>query len=283
MPTQEFTLTAPQGYRLFAREWAPESSPRALVFLIHGLGEHSGRYHHVAKAFNQYGWIVFAPDLPGHGRSEGKRGHIRTYDEFLDLFDWLRQGLQQRHPDVPQTLFGHSMGGNLVLYYAMRRRPSVRGVIACSPALRSARPSPIPLWLGKLLQGLFPALLINNGLDLNSLSRDPQIIQAYVNDPLVHPHISLSLGLGLLQAGERLLEWEGEFPYPLLLMQGTADRLVDPAATSQFASRLRGPVVYRTWDGFYHELHNEPEKEEVIAYMLDWANALVKAQPHALS
>ncbi|WP_299024589.1 alpha/beta hydrolase [uncultured Thermanaerothrix sp.] len=278
MPIREHVLTIPQGYRLFAREWAPESPPHALILLVHGLGEHSGRYHHVAQAFNRHGWLVLAPDLPGHGRSEGKRGHIRTYDEFLDIFDWLRQDLQQRFPGIPQILFGHSMGGNLVLYYALQRTPPLRGVIACSPGLRAAKPSPIPLWLGKLLRGLFPALLINNGLDLNGLSRDPQVIQTYVDDPLVHPHISLSLGLGLLEAGQWLLEWEGEFPYPLLLMQGTADRLVDPVATSQFASRLHGPVVYKAWEGFYHELHNEPEKDAVIAYMLDWIRAIVEDQ-----
>lgn len=275
MAPQELFLSSPQGYQIFAREWQPESSPRAVVLLVHGLGEHSGRYPHVADAFNQRGFLIFAPDLPGHGRSAGPRGHIRAYDDFLDLFDWLNQDLRQRYPDIPWFLYGHSMGGNLVLYYTLRRNPSAAGVIACSPGLRPARPSPIPLGLGKVLQQILPSFRINNGLDLSGLSRDPRIIEAYRHDPLVHPYISLRLGVGLISAGEWLLNFKGKFPLPLLLMQGTADRLVDPRATDQFAHHISGDVTYKTWEGFYHELHNEPEKDEVIAYALRWIETLI--------
>ncbi len=275
MSVQEFILTSPQGYQIFAREWQPKFTPRAVVLLVHGLGEHSGRYQHVADAFNQRGFLVFAPDLPGHGRSAGPRGYIRAYDDFLELFDWLSRGFRQRYPETSWFLYGHSMGGNLVLYYTLRRNPSATGVIACSPGLRPARPSPIPLGLGKALQQIFPSLRINNGLDLSGLSRDPKVIEAYRHDPLVHPHISLRLGVGLISAGEWLLNFKGKFPLPLLLMQGTADRLVDPRATDQFARQISGDTTYKTWEGFYHELHNEPQKAAVMTFILDWAETLI--------
>lgn len=275
MALQELVLSSPQGYQIFAREWQPESPPRAVVLLVHGLGEHSGRYRHVADIFNQRGFLVFAPDLPGHGRSDGPRGHIRAYDDFLELFDWLSQGFRQHYPKAPWFLYGHSMGGNLVLYYALRRNPPAVGVIASSPGLRPARPSPIPLGLGKVLQQIFPSFRINNGLDLSGLSRDPKVIEAYRRDPLVHPHISLRLGVGLISAGEWLLNFKGKFPLPLLLMQGTADRLVDPRATDQFARQISGDVTYKTWEGYYHELHNEPQKNAVLTFILDWAETLI--------
>src|SRR5690606_27000634 len=141
---------------------------------------------------------------------------------------------------------------------------SATGVIACSPGLRPAQPSPIPLGLGKALQQILPTLRINNGLDLNGLSRDPKVVEAYRRDPLVHPYISLRLGIGLISAGEWLLNFKSKFPLPLLLMQGTADRLVAPHATDQIAHQISGNITYKTWEGFYHELHNEPEKDEVI-------------------
>ena len=276
----EFTQQAPDGIPFYYQGWQPDTPFRAIVCLVHGLGEHSGRYAHVAAALNAAGYGLLGFDLRGHGKSGGPRGHTPTYDALMDDIGRLLDEAAQRYPGKTRFLYGHSLGGNLVLNYALRRMITlseaersrrVAGVVATSPAIRTATPPPSSqITLARIMNKVRPAMQMANGLALDGLARDPEVIRAYTNDPLVHNKISVRLALEMLQAGEWALEQAAEFPVPLLLVHGTADKLTSAPASQEFAAKVRGDCTLKLWEGFYHETHNEPEKAEVLAFMIDW-------------
>jgi alpha-beta hydrolase superfamily lysophospholipase len=276
----EFTQQAPDGVQFYFQGWQPESQPKAIVCLVHGVGEHTGRYAHVAEALNEAGFAMLGFDLRGHGKSGGPRGHSPSFDTLMDDIGRLLAEAAARYPDQPRFLYGHSLGGNLVLNYTLRRMATlseaersrrVTGVVATSPALRmTTAPPSWKLTLGKAMYKLRPATQMTNGLDLDGLARDPAVIRAYTGDPLVHNKVSACLALDTLQAGEWALAHAAEFPLPLLLVHGTADRLTSAKATEEFAAKIPDDCTLKLWQGFYHETHNEPEKAEVLAFMIDW-------------
>jgi alpha-beta hydrolase superfamily lysophospholipase len=268
----EFTRQSPDRLVFYFQGWEPETDPRGIVCLVHGLGEHTGRYAHVAAALNAAGYVLFGCDLRGHGRSAGPRGHTPSYETLMDDLGRLLAEATARYGSRPQFLYGHSLGGNLVLNYALRRRPALAGVIATSPAIRvPVRLPPAQVTLAKVMNRLWPAMQMANGLDVNGLARDPEVIRAYTNDPLVHNKISVRLALSMLEAGEWALAHASEFPVPLLLVHGTADILTSAEGSREFAARVpAGRCTLKLWDGFYHETHNEPEKAEVLGFMVDW-------------
>jgi len=266
----ESTYKAPDGVTLFRREWVPEQ-PRVAVVLIHGLGEHSGRYQHVADTMTAAGIAVFSMDLRGHGKTEGIRGYAPSYEAILKDIDALVAHAREVVPGKPVFLYGHSMGGSLGLYYGFTRPGKLNGYIITAPGLKTAKPvPPAKLFAANLLSKLAPRLTMNNDLELTGLSRDTTVVDIYKSDPLVHPLISARLGAELIGTGEWMLAHASEFKEPLLLMQGTGDRLVSPPATAEFASKVAGETLFKTYDGWYHELHNEPDKEQVIKVMVDW-------------
>lgn len=252
-------------------EWKA-AQPKAVVLLVHGLGEHAGRYDHVAAALNQAGYSLIGFDHPGHGQSDGVRGHISSYDVVFDLIDQLRQEAAKQNPGLPQFVYGHSMGGNFVLYYLYKRQPKLAGAIVTSPGLGTA--DPVPAWkttLGKVLYNLAPSFQMDNGLKREGLARDPAVVAAYNADPLVHGKISARLALDMLGHGKEMIGNAGAFPaVPLLLMQGSKDMLVSPPMTDQFAKGFKGDLTYKVWEGMYHELHNEPEKQHVLDTITGW-------------
>ncbi|MEN8255117.1 MAG: lysophospholipase [Verrucomicrobiota bacterium] len=271
MPYFEFTIESCDGLKLQGRDWEPDAGTKAVVCLVHGLGEHCGRYGHVAEAFNHAGYALVAFDQRGHGRSEGRRGQIPNYTALMDDIFQLLETAKKRHPDIPVFLYGHSLGGNLVLHYTLRRSPELAGLIASAPMLRMAHPR--PQWQVALLE--IPSALrlpssFPNGIDAADLSHDPQVVQAYRDDPLTHERISPTLAVEMIKNGEWNLAHAANLPCPLLLMHGNADRITSAEASKEFASRAGDVCTLKIWDGFYHELHNEPEKKYVLDYMLAW-------------
>ncbi len=268
-------LTLRSAPQVLARWW-PVTAPQGTVVLVHGLGEHSGRYAHVAQALNRAGFAVLAPDLPGHGRSQGRRGHFPSYRGVLDLLEDALALSRRLAGPVPAFLYGHSLGGNLVINYLLRRPQTVglQGGVASAPWLRLTQPP--PRWrvaLARSLGRLLPALTQPNGLDPALLSHDPEVVQAYRDDPLVHPRISAGLFLAVHQAGAWALEHADILRLPLLLMHGTADGLTDSHASAAFAQQAGDLCAFRLWEGLYHELHNEPQKEAVLAEVVRWLQA----------
>ena len=267
------------GSRIWTRGWIPARKPAAAIVLVHGIGEHTGRYDHVGAGLAAKGYVVLSFDLPGHGRSDGRRGHIRSYEVVMEEIEARIADARCRYPGVPVFVYGHSLGGNLALTFALAaRKPDLAGIVASSPGLTPATPvAPVKLALGKLLYHLAPAFTMSNGLPPGGLSHDDAVHARMKADPLCHDRVSTRLGLDLLEAGRRILEHKGAFPVPLLLMQGTDDRLVDPGAVSSFAAGLTGDVTLKLWDGLYHELHNEPDWPRILAYVLRWLEKRRKA------
>lgn len=273
MQSGTFNFNASDNLTLFGRVWQSEVTPvKGVVNLVHGLGEHSGRYAHIAEALTKAGYHFIAFDLRGHGLSEGKRGHTPNYDQLLnDVDQFLVKSKQIVSADLPNFLYGHSLGGGIVINYGLRRQNTLKGIIATDPALELAfKPSGFTLWMGKLMANLAPAFSMDNGLELAALSRDVAIVQAYKNDALVHSKMSAKLGMALLDSGRYAMDHAEEWTLPLLLMHGTADRITSSEASRKFAENAKSGVTLRLWDGYYHEIHNDIGKSDVIAAMIDW-------------
>lgn len=256
---------------LFAQCWQPEQDPQAAICLVHGLGEHSSRYAHLARVFIENGYSLMSYDLRGHGRSQGPRGFAPSFEALMRDIDLLLERCRQRFPGKRLFLYGHSLGGLLSLNYVLRRKPDLAGVIVTSPGLRTAlQEQRLKVLLARFLGALFPSLSLPSGLDPQGISRDPQVVRRYLDDPLVHDRAAVGLGKSLLQAIDYAFEHAPEFSLPLLLMHGTEDNIAYARGSQEFAARVQGDCTLRLWEGMAHELHNEPEKEEVFAFLLDW-------------
>jgi alpha-beta hydrolase superfamily lysophospholipase len=248
--------------------------------LAHGLGEHIGRYGHVAAAFNAAGLVLFAADLRGHGRSGGARGHAPSLEAYLKDLDALIEQARERFPGLPIFLYGHSLGAILLLNYVLRRKPDVAGVIATSPALHSnLEAQPVKVLLARVLGTLLPSFTMEAGLDATKISHDPAVVQAYRADPLVHDHVTLGWGKMMLGINRWALEHAAEFSLPLLLMAGKEDVIAYPSSSIEFAAGLGDRCRLVLWDGMLHELHNEPRQAEVLKTMTDWLDGQLRASP----
>lgn len=264
------SLLNQENLRLHLAEW-PVDQPRAVVALVHGQGEHIGRYDHLATWYNRHGVAVVGLDLQGYGRSEGRRGHTRDLEALFDDIALLLQEAARRYPEVPLFLYGHSMGGNLALHYTVRRQPALRGLIATSPWIRLAFEAPVlKVMAGRLLRRFMPTLTLPTGLTARFISQDAAVVHAYQTDPLVHDQLSAAAGIMLLESAAWLNQYAGTFPVPLLLLHGTGDKIISATATREFAGRVSGNVTHQEWPGLYHELHNEREQEEVFEFTLGW-------------
>jgi alpha-beta hydrolase superfamily lysophospholipase len=192
---------------------------------------------------------------------------------LLDDIDGLLLESVSRFPGRPVFLYGHSLGGNLVLSHILSRESHAVGAIVTGPLLRTAfEPPGWKIKLGETLYSLWPTFALSNGLDPKGLSHDPKVVSAYVNDPLVHNRISARLGLDMLRAGKRALDHAGELSKPLALMHGASDPLCSPQASQEFAQRAKGACTLKLWDNLYHEIHNEPEQGLVFQTMIQWLN-----------
>jgi len=273
----EINWKSHDGTDIFAQGWEPDTrTPKAVVCLVHGLGEHSSRYAYVAEAFNSEGYILFGADLRGHGRSGGQRGHIPSIEAVMQDIDLLFEQAQSRYPGLPLILYGHSLGGILVLHYALKRKPTIKGVIATSSGLRTALENqPAKIMAAKILGAVMPKVSLPSGLDVNAISHDKNVIENYNNDPLVHNQMSLGFGKIMLATIQWTMEHSAEFRLPLLLLHGKADAIAFPSGSIDFAASLKGECKLVLFDGAYHELHNEPEKAEVFKTMTDWMDTLL--------
>ncbi len=271
MQEKEFHWRAKTGEKVYARSWEPNTTPKAVICLVHGLGEHCSRYQHLADFFVDQGFAVVANDHLGHGKTEGKRGHGAKFEHFMDNVGRLLEEGDSRFPGVPVILYGHSMGGNFVLNYLLRRKPKIAGVIATGPWIKLGFEPPAYLvFLGKLTRKLAPSFAQKNSLDTSKLSHDKAVVDKYINDPLVHDRVTSSMGMEMLDAAKWLQDNAGKIDVPLLLMHGSSDEITSPKGTEEFAKKATGDITLKLWDGWYHEIHNEIGKEEFFAYTLNW-------------
>jgi alpha-beta hydrolase superfamily lysophospholipase len=273
----ELNWKTADGLNIFAQAWSPEVTPRAVVALAHGLGEHSGRYAHVAKFFAAAGIATVAYDRRGHGKSDGKRGHAPTYAHYYDEIADLLVQTRRLFPNMPVILYGHSMGGNIALNYILRNKISdLAGVISSASVIQLAfKPNPFIVAVGRLTLKIYPSFTQNNQLDVNNLSRDPKVVAAYVADPLVHDRLTSVAGLGIIDAAQYLSDHPTNFPVPLYITHGGNDKVTSAPGSVWFANNYNGDITLRIWNELYHEIHNEPEQLQVLNEMLIWINGKI--------
>ena len=281
MKSFESKFEGNNGINFYIRGWDPTNNrPKALLSLIHGLGEHTGRYLHVGKSMTDAGYALVGFDLRGHGKSGGSRGHFPSLNAVMQDMRQFSKFLVQRYPDIPHFLYGHSLGGLLSLAYALQYPTGLNGVIVTGTALRSSlQEQKNKIAMINLLGSLLPSITVPSGLDATTISRDADVVQKYINDPLVHDKTSLGLGKSALTAIDLCFARAKEFTPPLLIMHGSADKLTYPSGSEDFAklaTETNKDATLKLWDGLYHEIHNEPEKAEVFKVMIEWIEKHLK-------
>jgi alpha-beta hydrolase superfamily lysophospholipase len=258
------------GLTVFAQTWQPEAQPKAAIAFVHGIGDHSGRFPWLVEALTAAGYAISAFDQRGHGKTSGPRVHASSYESLLRDIDRHLDHTREQFPGVPLVLYGHSFGGAQTLCYVMKRRPRLSAVVASSPGLASGVRQPAAKVLaGRLLSRIAPTFRIPLGSPMSGLSHDPDWIASTERDPLYWKTLSARIAMEQLDANEWILA-QTSFPLPLLIMQGTGDRHVDPEVNMAFARRLAGDVTLKVWDGLGHELHNELKRDEVLQYVRTW-------------
>jgi alpha-beta hydrolase superfamily lysophospholipase len=249
---------------------SPGENIRAGIILIHGIGEHIQRYSHWIENFNEKGFGVVGMDLPGHGKSDGKRGKLNTYSLTDEMLDFQITEFKKTFPGIPLFIYGHSLGGGIVLQYILQKSPKINGAIVTSPWLRlSSEPAGIKVILARIMNKLYPSLIQPSGLIVSHISHDQKIVDAYNSDPLNHNKISAGLYISAVSAAEYSLNHASELKIPLLLMHGSDDLITSPEASRDFASKTN-MAEFKSWEGGYHELHNELFKNEVFAFIEKW-------------
>jgi lysophospholipase len=268
-------LLAPDGLRLAYRSW-PVSSPRSVLIISHGLGEHAGRYRPLAADLGKRGVAVHALDHRGHGRSQGRRGYVSSFGEFVRDFEVFRARIaEETPPGVPAFLLGHSLGGLIAIRY-LQAYPGapLRGAILSAPLLGVAVRA--PRWktaMAGLLSRIAPWLPISNGIDPADLSMAEGYAQAYRADPLVHPVVTPRLYTEFLGAIEAAFRERHAITLPLLVLAPSADRVVMPAAVARWAAEHPGALQVRKYEGFRHESLNERDRHHAVHDVAEWMEA----------
>jgi alpha-beta hydrolase superfamily lysophospholipase len=272
------------GVRLHRRRWLPEGSASAVVLLVHGFYEHSGRHAPMAAALNRRGLAVEAIDLRGHGLSEGERCFVGRFEDYLADLDVLMEDVQRSHPQRPRFLFGHSMGGLVAALWAITRQPDLRGLILSGPLLSVPHEVyPVLRRLAGPVGRVLPRLRVGR-IDFRNLSRSPDVVAQFLTDPLVfHGRFPVRTGSEILRAIRTASDQFAAIRLPLLILHGTADRLCDAAGSRALYTRSDSrDKTLRLYDGLYHEVLREPERELVLADLLGWLETRLAPKPAAL-
>lgn len=242
-----------------------------VVVLCHGFGEHYRRYlPEVIPQLEKSGLAVVAYDNIGHGQSGGKRGHCPNYQTLLDILEMIIERAESLYPAKPLFLYGHSMGGNLVLNYALRRKHLIKGVIATSPYLRLAfEPPKWKMILAKTMLHIFPSITLPSGLDPEGISRIPEEVDRYKKDPLVHDKVSPMFSLPIMAAGEWAIVHSNLLNVNTLLLHGTGDQIIDYRGTEAFHENA-STTTLKLLEGGYHELHKDLCSKEMLGLINNW-------------
>lgn len=273
----EDTFDAPGGAQLFRRAWLPEA-PERVMLIVHGFGEHCGRYEEIASWFARRGFAVHAFDQRGHGRTPGPRGHVDRFEVFLDDLGGFLVFVASAHPDLPRVLLGHSMGGLVATAFVCARQPAIDRFVVSGPALALAPGvSRSRLTLARWMRRILPRLSMEAGLDLDGLSRDPEVAQRYVADPLVHGRVTAAFGAGMMDTQLRTASSAARVHVPMLLLHGEDDPLCAVQGSRDFfqglpRDRVPGSAI-KTYPNLRHEIFNEPERVQVYADLLGWLDS----------
>lgn len=272
MKHQEGVFMGVRKKALYYQGWLPEGEIRAVLLVVHGLAEHSGRYMNLVHRFVPLGYAVYGIDHIGHGRSEGRRLHVERFVDYTEPLRTCADMVRCWQPDRPLFLVGHSMGGLIGALHLVDRQEALSGAVLSGPAVKA--PGDIPktvIFIGRMLSVLLPRLGMVR-LEAEGVSRDPAVVKAYLADPLVcRGKMTARLGAEMLGAMERVGVEANRIRLPILILQGGADRLVDPSGARLLYEKAASPdkklIVY---EGFYHEVFNEPEHDRVLSDVEQW-------------
>lgn len=271
----EGTFAGPRGLTIAYRGWLPASPPRRVVLIVHGLGEHVGRYANVVDRLVPRGDAVYGHDHIGHGRSHGRRKHVERFADFDDVLTTFREMVRGWHPDLPLFILGHSLGGLITAHHLIDRQDGLRGAILSGPvvALEQAAP-PLTVLAARLTSRLMPTAGVH-AIDPTGISKDPDVVAAYLADPLVsRSKMSARLAVELMRASRRVSAEAGAITLPLLTVQGADDRLVAATGVRQVFARFgSSDKTLHVYDGLHHEVFNEPERDTVLDDVERWLEA----------
>lgn len=254
------------------QRWLPAGEVRAAVALVHGVNEHGGRYARLAEELNRHGIAVHAIDLRGFGRSEGERGLVLRFDVFLDDVELLLARTAAAHPGKPLFLLGHSMGGEIAAWLAIARQPKIDGLILSAPALLvGGKVFPILRHLAAFFSRVLPRLRLRR-MGTRFMSRDPQVIRDFKDDPLVyHGKFPVRTGAEILRVLKQIRRRMEAVRVPLLIMHGARDFVTDPAGSRELYARAASTdKTLHLYPGLFHEIFNEPEREQVVGDLVEW-------------
>ncbi len=260
------------NFDLYYQCWLPDGSPKAILLVAHGLAEHSGRYKNLVNYFVPKGYAVYALDHRGHGKSEGTRSYVDRFSDYLTDLKTFFDMVHKEHKDAKIFLVGHSMGGTIATAYAIEHQKELAGLILSGSSLvATASISPALLAIAGIVAAVLPKIGVTV-LDASTISRDKAVVDAYVNDPLVYRgKVPARMGAELAKMWKQLPERMPEIKLPVLIMHGSADQLSDPAGSKLLYERVSSKdKTLKLYDGFYHEIFNEPEHKQVMADVETW-------------
>ena len=274
MQHSEVYFEGMNGIALYSQYWLPEVPPRAVVALVHGIGEHSGRYMNVVDHIvsNQFG--VFGYDLRGHGNSPGQRGHIDSWLEYrIDLLNFFKM-IRAQQLGRPIFLMGHSMGALIALDFILSENEEIVGAIICgAPIDPVGLAKPYLVALARILSHIYPRFSIDLGLDHDALSRIPSVVRSYKEDPLVHGKVSARWGTESLSAVESVKMQVENINIPILMIHGEADQINSAEGAKRFFDQIQvHDKEFICYPAGYHELHNDLDYEKMLSDLLDWIN-----------
>jgi len=273
MKHEEGFLNENSDEHIYYQCWLPESDVKAVLIVVHGLAEHCGRYMNLVNRFVPVGYAVYTFDLPGHGKSHGQRVFVNRFEDYTQTLAVFLDKVRALHNAPPLFLVGHSMGSLVSAVFLTRHQKNFVGAVLSGSGVVKVPDniSNATIFAGKIFSVLLPKIGLI-GLDVNGVSRDPSVVRGYVEDPLVHTgKTTARLAAEILGAMKRIPEIAAQITLPILLIQGGADRLVDPeGAQMLFETVQSSDKTIKIYEGLYHEIFNEPERDQVLSDVEEW-------------